>query len=84
MSAIRTESVPGGVCPAALAQCFGIAEATVRQRKKCTSVHAASRTRRRLKTILTPALERVVFDLHRIFRVFTVQARFFQVLGSSI
>ena len=63
--AIRAEIAASGDSAAALAQRFGITEATVYKWKKRTSVHDASHTPHRLQTTLTPAQERVVVELRR-------------------
>jgi len=63
--AIRAEIAASGDSAAALAQRFGISEATVYKWKKRTSVHDASHTPHRLQTTLTPAQERVVVELRR-------------------
>ena len=63
--AIRAEIAASGDSAAALAQRFGITEATVYKWKKRTSVHYASHTPHRLQTTLTPAQERVVVELRR-------------------
>jgi transposase InsO family protein len=63
--AIRAEIASSGDSAAALAQRFGITEATVYKWKKRTSVHDASHTPHRLQTTLTPTQERVVVELRR-------------------
>lgn len=63
--AIRAEITASGDSAAALAQRFGITEATVYKWKKRASVHDASHTPHRLQTTLTPAQERVVVELRR-------------------
>lgn len=63
--AIRAEIAASGDSAAALAQRFGITEATVYKWKKRTSVHDASHTPHRLQTTLTPTQERVVVELRR-------------------
>ena len=63
--AIRAEIAASADSAVALAQRFGITEATVYKWKKRTSVHDASHTPHRLQTTLTPAQERVVVELRR-------------------
>lgn len=63
--AIRADLAASGDSAAALAQRFGITEATVYKWKKRTSVHDASHTPHRLQTTFTPAQERVVVELRR-------------------
>jgi transposase InsO family protein len=62
---IRDAIASGSDSAAALAQRFGITEATVYKWRKRASVHDASHTPHRLQTTLTPAQERVVVELRR-------------------